>query len=95
MSNSQSIMKRKIFNFDLSSCLGNVKRVIALVKRSCFGLKMIVSNVAVTSVYALWYITMCAGHVSQLLSIIPLFINIFENISVHLRNSSVGFTAMN
>ena len=27
---------------------------------------MIVNNVAVTPVFALWYITMCAGHVSQL-----------------------------
>ena len=30
-----------------------------------FGMQMIVNNVAVTPVYALWYITMCAGHVSR------------------------------
>ena len=35
-------------------------------------------DVAVTSVYALWYITMCTGLVSQLLIIILWFIFIFE-----------------
>ena len=39
---------------------------------------MIVNNVAVTLVYALWHITMCAGHVSQLLIITLRLINLFE-----------------
>ena len=29
---------------------------------------MIVNDVGVTPVYSLWHITMCAGHVSQLLN---------------------------
>ena len=45
---------------------------------SLFRLKMIVDNVAVTLVYALWHITTCAVYVSQLLIIILWFINIFE-----------------
>ena len=68
----------------------SAKRVVALVKLSCFGLKMIVNNVTVSPVYALWCITMCAEHVSWG------YKNLFGNkISVHLRNSSFGFTAMN
>ena len=68
-------------NFYLSSSLGddvpqNVS--IVLVKRSCFGSKMIVNNMVITPVYALWHITMCAGHVSQLLIIIQWFINLFK-----------------
>ena len=34
------------------------------------------NNVAVTPVYALWYITMCAGRVSHFLIIILWFINL-------------------
>ena len=44
-------------------------------RRTCFCL---VDDVAVTRVYALWHITMCARHVSQHLSIILWFINLFE-----------------
>ena len=43
---------------------------------SVFGSKMIVNNVAVSPVCAFWHITMCAGHVSQLLIIKQWFINL-------------------
>ena len=47
---------------------------------------MIDSDVADTTVYALWYITMCAGHVSQLLIILLWFINLFvKNASTPLQ----------
>ena len=51
-SNSQSIRKKKILkNFDFSSCRDD--DVTRRVTGACvFGLKMIVNNVAVTTVYA-------------------------------------------
>ena len=65
--------RRKIIpNFESSSCrVYDVTRHATSVR--VYGLKMIVNNVAVTPVYALWHITICAGHVSQLLIIIPWF----------------------
>ena len=39
---------------------------------------MIVNNVAVTPVLAMWHLTMFAGHVWQLLIIIIGYINLFE-----------------
>ena len=39
---------------------------------------MIVTNVAITPVYELWHITMCAGHVSQLSIIILWLIKLFK-----------------
>ena len=68
MWNNQSIRKKKIINnFDISSCRGD-----DVTWRTCFCL---VDDLAVTPVYALWHTTMCARHVSQLLSIILWFIN--------------------
>ena len=55
--------------FDFSSCRGDDVTPRATGTR-LFCLKMIVNNVAVAPVYALWHITMCAGHVSQLLIIL-------------------------
>ena len=67
MSNNQSIRKKKIIkNFDFSSCRGDNVTWRATGAR------------VVARVYALWHITMCARHVSQLLSIILWFINLFE-----------------
>ena len=43
-----------------------------------FGSKIIVNNVAVTPVFALWHITMCSGYVWQLLIIMLWFINLFQ-----------------
>ena len=59
MSNNQ---EKIIKNFDFSSCRGDDVTWRATGPRIC-----LVDNVAVTRVYALWHITMCARHVSQLL----------------------------
>ena len=79
-SQTAKVSGRKQNGFDLSSCLGDdVTHNVpgACEKTAVYGSKMIVNNAAVTHVYALWYITMCAGHVSQLLIIILWFINLF------------------
>ena len=55
--------KKRRFNFDLISCLGD--DVTPYVCSAVFGSKMIVINVAVAPVYSFWHITMCAGHVSH------------------------------
>ena len=68
--NSQSIRKKKRieFWFELVAWWWrNAKRVYSWWNTAIFRLKIIVNNVTVTFVYALWHITMCGGHdVSQL-----------------------------
>ena len=90
--------ERKRFNFDLISCLSHdVTQNVSSARETqgVFCSKIIVNNVAVAPDCAFWPLTMCAGHVSQLLIIKLWFINLFEKMSAHLRNSSFGFMAMN
>ncbi len=82
-------------NFYFSSCRddGVTRRTTGV---RLFRLKMIVNNVAVTSVYGLWSHNNVFRACSSALNYYTMVYKyIRKKISLHLRNSSFGFTAMN
>ena len=94
MSNNQSIRKNKNYKEFWLQLVSWWCHNVARDWRTCFCL---IDDMAVTRVYALWHIAMCARHVSQLLikGYTMVYKFIWNIILVHFRNSSFGFTGMN
>ena len=94
-SNSQSIsIEKSITNFYFSSCCGDDVTRRATGAR-LFRLKMVVDNVAVTRLCTLAHNNVCRVCVSALSYYTVAYKYLRNKISVHLRNSSFAFTALN